>query len=188
MPMSGHCVSVYLYALPLLCQRRRRASTQPCHSHWGRAGRLLCASDICASYTDERTLNSGYVRSNPQNTKPWPFEACLTCQAPVRCESSRLNGHVRDATFGEDASANRTSSGPTNLATIRAAVIAALKDVGYLHVSEGRVTIHYRRYPPPPPPRLGQKRRSRELVGPLVLKVRCTAESGAGQVIEPVVG
>ena len=29
-------------------------------------------------------------------------------------------------------------SGPTNLATIRAAVIAALKDAGYLHIPEGR--------------------------------------------------
>jgi len=46
--------------------------------------------------------------------------------------------HVRDVTFGEDASASRTGSGPVNLATIRAAVIAALKDAGYLHVPEGR--------------------------------------------------
>lgn len=37
---------------------------------------------------------------------------------------------VRDVTFGEDASASRTSSGPVNLATIRAAVIAVLKDAG----------------------------------------------------------
>ena len=29
-------------------------------------------------------------------------------------------------------------SGPANLATIRAAVIAAIKDAGYLHVPEGR--------------------------------------------------
>ena len=29
-------------------------------------------------------------------------------------------------------------SGPANLATIRAAVIAALKDAGYLHIPEGR--------------------------------------------------
>jgi hypothetical protein len=33
---------------------------------------------------------------------------------------------------------HRTGSGPVNLATIRAAVIAALKDAGYLHIPEGR--------------------------------------------------
>jgi predicted transposase YbfD/YdcC len=46
--------------------------------------------------------------------------------------------HVRDVTFHEDTATSRTSSGPANLATIRAAVIAALKDAGYLHVPEGR--------------------------------------------------
>jgi predicted transposase YbfD/YdcC len=52
--------------------------------------------------------------------------------------SIEAHHHVRDVTFGEDASASRTGSGPVNLATIRAAVIAALKDAGYLHVPEGR--------------------------------------------------
>jgi predicted transposase YbfD/YdcC len=46
--------------------------------------------------------------------------------------------HVRDVTFGEDTAASRTGSGPVNLATIRAAVIAAIKDAGYLHIPEGR--------------------------------------------------
>jgi predicted transposase YbfD/YdcC len=46
--------------------------------------------------------------------------------------------HVRDLTLGEDASTSRTGSGPANLATIRAAVIAAIKDVGYQHIPEGR--------------------------------------------------
>ena len=41
-------------------------------------------------------------------------------------------------TFGEDTAASRTGSGPANLATIGAAVIAALKDAGYLHIPEGR--------------------------------------------------
>jgi hypothetical protein len=45
---------------------------------------------------------------------------------------------LRDTTFSEDTSTSRTGSGPTNLATIRAAVIAAIKDAGYLHVPEGR--------------------------------------------------
>jgi hypothetical protein len=34
--------------------------------------------------------------------------------------------------------ASRTGSEPVNLATIRAAIIAAIKDAGYLHIPEGR--------------------------------------------------
>ena len=41
-------------------------------------------------------------------------------------------------TSGEDAAASRTGYGPANLATIRAAIIAAIKDAGYVHVPEGR--------------------------------------------------
>ena len=52
--------------------------------------------------------------------------------------SIEAHHHVRDLTFREDSSASRTGSGPANLATIRAAVTAALKDAGYLHVPEGR--------------------------------------------------
>jgi hypothetical protein len=44
----------------------------------------------------------------------------------------------RDTTFSEDTDTSRTGSGPANLATIRAAIIAAIKDAGYLHVPEGR--------------------------------------------------
>ena len=46
--------------------------------------------------------------------------------------------HIRDVTFDEDTAASRTGSGPVNLATIRAAIIAAIKDAGYLHIPEGR--------------------------------------------------
>ena len=52
--------------------------------------------------------------------------------------SIEAHHHVRDVTFGEDTAASRTGSGPANLATIRAAVIAALKEAGYLHIPEGR--------------------------------------------------
>jgi predicted transposase YbfD/YdcC len=52
--------------------------------------------------------------------------------------SIEAHHHVRDVTFGEDTAASRTGSGPANLATIRAAIIAAIKDAGYLHVPEGR--------------------------------------------------
>ena len=41
-------------------------------------------------------------------------------------------------TFGEDAAASRTGRGPANLATIRAAIITAIKDAVYLHIPEGR--------------------------------------------------
>ena len=41
-------------------------------------------------------------------------------------------------TFSEDTATSRTGNGPANLATIRAAVIAAIKNTGYLHVPEGR--------------------------------------------------
>jgi hypothetical protein len=41
-------------------------------------------------------------------------------------------------TFSEDTATSRTGSGPANLATIRAAIIAAIKDAGYLHIPEGR--------------------------------------------------
>ena len=45
---------------------------------------------------------------------------------------------LRDVTFGEDTAASRTSTGPVNLATIRAAVITAIKNAGFLHIPEGR--------------------------------------------------
>src|SRR5450755_598526 len=52
--------------------------------------------------------------------------------------SIEAHHHIRDVTSGEDAATSRTASGPVNLATIRAAVIAAIKDAGYLHIPEGR--------------------------------------------------
>ena len=52
--------------------------------------------------------------------------------------SIEAHHHIRDTTFSEDTSASRTGSGPANLATIRAAITAAIKDAGYLHIPEGR--------------------------------------------------
>ena len=52
--------------------------------------------------------------------------------------SIEAHHHIRDVTFSEDTATSRTGNGPANLATIRAAVIAAIKDAGYLHVPEGR--------------------------------------------------
>jgi predicted transposase YbfD/YdcC len=52
--------------------------------------------------------------------------------------SIEAHHHIRDVTFCEDTATSRTGSGPANLATIRAAIIAAIKDAGYLHVPEGR--------------------------------------------------
>jgi hypothetical protein len=62
--------------------------------------------------------------------------------------SIEAHHHIRDTTVSEDTAASRTGSGPANLAIIRAALIAAIKDAGYLHVPEGR-RDHTR--PPPKP-------------------------------------
>ena len=68
--------------------------------------------------------------------------ACATAQDLARLVrehwSIEAHHHIRDVTFGEDTATSRTGSGPANLATIRAAVIAAIKDAGYLHIPEGR--------------------------------------------------
>ena len=66
--------------------------------------------------------------------------------------SIEAHHHVRDVTFREDTAASRTGSGPANLATIRAAIIAAIKDAGYLHIPEGRRDHTTRRNPPAPRP------------------------------------
>jgi predicted transposase YbfD/YdcC len=52
--------------------------------------------------------------------------------------SIEAHHHSRDVTFSEDTATSRTGNGPANLATIRAAIIAAIKDAGYLHIPEGR--------------------------------------------------
>jgi hypothetical protein len=54
------------------------------------------------------------------------------------CRGARRPDGTRVHLPGIAAAASRTGSGPANLATIRAAVIAALKDAGYLHIPEGR--------------------------------------------------
>jgi predicted transposase YbfD/YdcC len=68
--------------------------------------------------------------------------ACATTQDLARLVREHwtieAHHHIRDVTFTEDSAASRTGSSPANLATIRAAIIAAIKDVGYLHIPEGR--------------------------------------------------
>ncbi len=68
--------------------------------------------------------------------------ACATAQDLARLArehwSVEAHHHIRDVTFSEDTATSRTGSGPANLATIRAAIIAAIKDAGYLHIPEGR--------------------------------------------------
>jgi predicted transposase YbfD/YdcC len=51
--------------------------------------------------------------------------------------SVEVHHHV-DLSFREDQATSRTGHGPVNLATIRAAIIAAIEDAGYLYVPEGR--------------------------------------------------
>ena len=81
--------------------------------------------------------------------------------------SIEAHHHIRDTTFGEDTATSRTGGGPANLATIRAAVIAAIKNAGYLHIPEGRrdhttpaETL------PPPRPRLAEMGHSRNTPEP----------------------
>jgi predicted transposase YbfD/YdcC len=82
--------------------------------------------------------------------------------------SIEAHHHVRDLTFREDAATSRTGSGPANLATIRAAIIAALKDAGYLYIPEGRRDhTTPAENPPPPRLRLGQMRTFTEHAGAL---------------------
>ena len=79
-----------------------------------------------------------------------------------------MRHHIRDVTFGEDAATSRIGRGPVNLATIRAAVIAAFKDAGYLHVPEGRRDhTTPAETSPPPRPRLRQMRTFTEYAGAL---------------------
>jgi predicted transposase YbfD/YdcC len=60
--------------------------------------------------------------------------------------SIEAHHHVRDLTFREDASTSRSGSGPANPATIRAAVTAAIKDAGYLHIPKAAATTSPRSY------------------------------------------
>ena len=81
--------------------------------------------------------------------------------------SIEAHHHVRDVTFDEDTATSRTSGGPANLATIRAAITAALKDAGYLHIPEGRRAAPVRRRNSTPPrPRSGQMQHSRNTPEP----------------------
>jgi len=52
--------------------------------------------------------------------------------------SVEVHHHVRDVSFGEDHATSRTGNGPVNLATLRAAIIAAIHDAGYLYIPDGR--------------------------------------------------
>ena len=79
--------------------------------------------------------------------------------------SIEAHHYIRDTTFSEDTATSRTGGGPANLATIRAAVIAAIK-TGYLHVPEGRRDHTTRRNPPPPRPRLAEMGHSRNTPEP----------------------
>lgn len=46
--------------------------------------------------------------------------------------------HIRGVTFGRNTPASRTGGGPSNPATIRPAIIAAIRDPGHLHAPEKR--------------------------------------------------
>jgi predicted transposase YbfD/YdcC len=65
--------------------------------------------------------------------------------------SVEAHHHVRDVTHTKDTATSRTGHGPTNLATIRAAIINTLKDAGYLHILRRPPRPHHPRTGPPPP-------------------------------------
>ncbi len=52
--------------------------------------------------------------------------------------SVEVQHHIRDVSFSEDTSTSRTGHGQINLATLRGAVINAIKGAGYLYIPEGR--------------------------------------------------
>jgi hypothetical protein len=56
-------------------------------------------------------------------------------------------------TFREDGTNSRTGGGSANLATVRAAVMAATKGTGYLHIPEDRRDHTTPPKPAPPRPR-----------------------------------
>jgi hypothetical protein len=74
---------------------------------------------------------------NRRRRRTYPTPTC-TFRRDARYARFAPRENVRDVTFHEDTVTSRTGNGPVNLATIRAAVIAAIKDAGYLHIPEGR--------------------------------------------------
>jgi hypothetical protein len=72
--------------------------------------------------------------------------------ARLVCEhwSVEAHHHVRDVTFGEDTATSRAGRGPASLATIRAAVIAAIKTSATCTSPKAGATTQPRRNPPPP--------------------------------------
>jgi len=61
------------------------------------------------------------------------FPAYRESSAPVDAALREIRSTTDESAFAEDTSARRTGNVPVNLATTRAAVIAALKDADYPH-------------------------------------------------------
>jgi hypothetical protein len=104
---------------------------QPLHRAPESPGPRRCRGDLGALQLAEgdrhrQDLSRDRLRrhpASPARTPPrrtWPAWSAST--GPSRHTT------IRDTAFGEDASTSRTGSGPANMATIRAAVIAAVKD------------------------------------------------------------
>ena len=84
--------------------------------------------------------------------------------------SIEAHHHIRDTTFSEDTSTSRTGSGPANLATIRAAIIAAIKDAASPARPRRPTRPHHScRNPPSPRPRLGRNGTFTEHAGALIV-------------------
>lgn len=85
--------------------------------------------------TGKVSCETAYVITSLTSAQATPDDLARLVQDHWGIESHHW---VRDVSLREDLSTSRTGQGPANLATLRAAVITAIQDAGYLHVPEGR--------------------------------------------------
>jgi predicted transposase YbfD/YdcC len=91
--------------------------------------------EVRRSGTGKISRETVYVITSLTSTQATPEDLARLVREHWSVE---VEHHIRDVAFGEDAATSRTGHGPINLATLRSAVKAALKDAGYLHIPEGR--------------------------------------------------
>lgn len=118
-----------------------------------RAGRIHAGQVVSVHVAaDTITIDLGPRTPSPSGGPPGPapvyaVTSLTSAQATAQDLARLVRGHwciearhhVRDVSFGEDTATSRTGRGPANLATIRAAITAALEEAGYyLHIPEGR--------------------------------------------------
>ena len=85
--------------------------------------------------TGKASRETVYVITSMTSTQATPEDLARLAREHWSVEVAH---HVRDVSFGEDHATSRTGNGPVNLATLRAAIIAAIHDAGYLYIPDGR--------------------------------------------------